>query len=91
IWDRFAKLLFDWFRAPALEVHITDSAEWASIRKIGFHPLARMTEEEEKRFLQCLETYTSREWRDTKGRTPARYTFATLVDPHEELPPSEIS
>ncbi|TIP52522.1 MAG: RimK family alpha-L-glutamate ligase, partial [Mesorhizobium sp.] len=22
---------------------------------------------------------------------PARYTFATLVDPHEELPPSEIS
>ncbi|TKB28906.1 MAG: RimK family alpha-L-glutamate ligase, partial [Mesorhizobium sp.] len=49
------------------------------------------TEEEEKRFLQCLETYTNREWRDTKGRTPARYTFATLVDPHEELPPSEIS
>ncbi|MFA6155272.1 RimK-like ATPgrasp N-terminal domain-containing protein, partial [Mesorhizobium sp.] len=91
IWDRFAKLLFDWFRAPALEVHIRDSAEWASIRKIGFHPLARMTEDEEKSFIQCLETYTNREWRDTKGRTPARYTFATLVDPHEELPPSEIS
>ncbi|MER9656021.1 RimK family protein [Mesorhizobium sp. M0152] len=91
VWDRFAKLLFDWFRAPALEVHIKDSAEWASIRKIGFHPLARMTEDEEASFIQCLETYTNREWRDTKGRTPARYTFATLVDPHEELPPSEIS
>lgn len=91
IWDRFAKLLFDWFRAPALEVHIKDSAEWASIRKIGFLPLARMTEEEEAFFVQALETYTNREWRDTKGRTPARYTFATLVDPHEELPPSEIS
>ncbi len=89
VWDRFAKLLFDWFRAPALEVHIKDSAEWASIRKIGFHPLARMTEDEEKSFIQCLETYTNREWRDTKGRTPARYTFATLVDPHEELPPSD--
>ncbi|OWK20475.1 hypothetical protein AJ88_29195 [Mesorhizobium amorphae CCBAU 01583] len=50
-----------------------------------------MTEDEETFFLQCLETYTNREWRDTKGRTPARYTFATLVDPHEELPPSEIS
>ncbi|TIW59187.1 MAG: RimK family alpha-L-glutamate ligase, partial [Mesorhizobium sp.] len=91
VWDRFAKLLFDWFRAPALEVHIKDSAEWASIRKIGFLPLARMTDDEEAFFLQCLETYTNREWRDTKGRTPARYTFATLVDPHEELPPSEIS
>jgi glutathione synthase/RimK-type ligase-like ATP-grasp enzyme len=89
-WDRFAKLLFDWFRAPALEVVIREG-EWASIRKIGFLPLARMSDEEEKRFLECLEAYTSREWRDTKTRTPSRYTFATLVDPHEELPPSEIS
>src|SRR5690606_22676558 len=40
-WDRFARLLFDWFRAPALEVSIKDG-EWASIRKIGFLPLARM-------------------------------------------------
>ena len=26
-----------------------------------------------------------------RARTPARYSFATLVDPREELPPSEIS
>lgn len=90
-WDRFAKLLFDWFRAPALEVAITDAGEWATIRKIGFYPLARMGEEEEKRFLECLDIYTGREWRDSKARVPARYTFATLVDPHEQLPPSAIS
>jgi glutathione synthase/RimK-type ligase-like ATP-grasp enzyme len=89
-WDRFAKLLFDWFRAPALEVTIEEGAEWASIKKIGFLPLVRMTPEEEKRFIACLDTYTQREWRDSKTRTPSRYTFATLVDPHEELPPSEI-
>src|SRR5690606_39185803 len=41
-WDRFARLVFDWFRAPALEVTIKDAGEWASIRKIGFLPLARM-------------------------------------------------
>ncbi|BCH25879.1 RimK family protein [Mesorhizobium sp. L-8-3] len=90
-WDRFAKQLFDWFRAPALEVSIRDSAERATIRKVGFLPLARMTDPEEKRFVDCLDTYTSREWRDTKTRTPARYTFATLVDPQEQLPPSEIA
>jgi glutathione synthase/RimK-type ligase-like ATP-grasp enzyme len=90
-WDRFARLLFDWFRAPALEVSIADSAQWASIRKIGFYTLARMSEEEEGRFLACMDVYTGREWRDSKARTPARYTFATLVDPNEELPPSEIS
>ena len=90
-WERFSKLLFDWFRAPALEVTIKDAADWASIRKIGLHSLLRMTPAEKTRFLTCLESYTGREWRDSRARTPARYAFATLVDPNEELPPSSIS
>jgi glutathione synthase/RimK-type ligase-like ATP-grasp enzyme len=89
-WDRFARLLFDWFRAPALEVAI-DDGQLATIRKIGFLPLNRMKKEEKARFLASLDTYTNRQWRDTKARTPARYTFATLVDPQEVLPPSSIS
>lgn len=90
-WDRFARLLFDWFRAPSLEVSIRGDDQWATIRRIGFLPVARLHDEEEARFLSSMETYTGREWRDTKTRTPARYTFATLVDPQEELPPSAIS
>jgi glutathione synthase/RimK-type ligase-like ATP-grasp enzyme len=90
-WDRFARLLFDWFRAPALEVSIKDHHEWATIHKIGFLPLARMGAEEKPRFLASLTSYTNREWRDGKARVPARYTFATLVNPHEQLPPSSIS
>jgi len=89
-WDRFARLLFDWYRAPALEVSIVDGGEWASIRKIAFQPLARMNAADKTRFVQSLEKYTAREWRDSKARTPARYTFATLVNPQEQLPPSEI-
>ncbi|UUP19002.1 RimK family protein [Nitratireductor thuwali] len=89
-WDRFARLLFDWFRAPALEVAIEDG-EWATIRKIGFLPLARMKADEKARFLSNLETYTSRQWRDTRTRTPARYSFATLIDPQEALPPSSVN
>ena len=89
-WERFARLLFDWYRAPALEVTIADTGEWASIRKIGFQTLARMTPQDEQRFLASMEQYTVREWRDTKTRTPSRYTFATLVDPQEVLPPSSI-
>jgi len=88
-WDRFARLLFDWYRAPALEVSIIEG-EWATIRKIGFLPLARMNDEEKTRFLAALDKYTAREWRDGKTRTPARYTFATLIDPQEELPPSDV-
>ncbi len=90
-WDRFARLLFDWYRAPSLEVSIRDAAEWASIRKIGFLPVIRLAGEDKARFLASLDTYTGREWRDTRTRTPARYTFATLVNPNETLAPSEIS
>lgn len=89
-WERFARLLFDWFRAPALEVVIKDG-NWATISRIGFRPPARMMEDEKARFAACLETYTSRQWRDGKGRAPSRYSFATLVDPKEELPPSSIA
>ncbi len=87
--ERFSRLLFDWFRAPALEVKVSDG-EWALICKIGFVTLARLSPDEKLRFLDGLENYTKREWRDTKARTPSRYTFATLIDPHEELPPSRI-
>ncbi|MCR4266889.1 RimK family protein [Nitratireductor sp. ZSWI3] len=89
-WERFARLLFDWFRAPALEVTIKDGA-WASIGRIGFRSLMRMSGEEKERFAACLETYTSRQWRDGRARASARYSFATLVDPKEELPPSSIA
>ena len=58
--------------------------------RIGFLPLARMTPDEKPRFLAALDSLYRREWRDSKARTPARYSFATLVDPREELPPSEI-
>ena len=90
IWDRFSRLLFDWFRAPALDVTIKDNGSWATIVKIGFLPLARMKDDEEERFLAALDDYTRREWRDGKARTPARYSFATLIDPKEELPPSMV-
>jgi glutathione synthase/RimK-type ligase-like ATP-grasp enzyme len=72
-------------------VTIKDNGQWASIAKIGFLPLARMKAEEKKRFIASLGAYTSREWRDTRTRTPARWSFATLVDAKEELAPSSIA
>src|SRR5690606_29788974 len=90
-WDRFAKLLFDWFRAPSLEVSIRENDTWASIRKIGFLPVNRLSGDEEQRFLSSLDAYTRREWRDTRTRVPSRYSFATLVNPQEQLAPSSIA
>ena len=89
-WERFARLLFDWFRAPALEVTIADG-DWASIRRIALLPLNRILPDDKPRFLENLVGYTGRQWRDSKARAPSRYTFATLIDPVEELPPSRIA
>lgn len=88
--ERFGRLLFDWFRAPALEVSVK-AGEWAKIQKIGFAPLSKLGAEEKARFLAALDRYTQREWRAARHpRTPARYSIATLCDPHEELPPSTV-
>ncbi|WP_185984122.1 RimK family protein [Aureimonas mangrovi] len=87
--DRFAKLLFDWFRAPALEVFL----EWKErlrIRRIGFASLGKLDEAETGRLMAAMERYTAREWRDARAKSPSKYAFATLYDPREELPPTSV-
>lgn len=87
--ERFAKLLFDWFRAPALEVTV----EWKDrprIRRIGFASTAKLGPAELDRLMAAMERHTAREWRDARAKTPAKYAFATLYDAKEELPPSSV-
>uniref|UniRef100_UPI000784F996 RimK family protein n=1 Tax=Aureimonas sp. AU4 TaxID=1638163 RepID=UPI000784F996 len=87
--ERFAKLLFDWFRAPALEV-VLEWRERVRIKRVGFASIGKLDEAEKTRLLQSMERYTAREWRDARSKTPAKYSFATLVDAKETLPPSTI-
>jgi glutathione synthase/RimK-type ligase-like ATP-grasp enzyme len=87
--DRFARLLFDWFRAPLLEVTVREG-QWRTIPKISLLPFSKLEESERAAFYQAMANYTGRQWRDARSRTPARYAFATLVDPAETLPPSTI-
>lgn len=88
--ERFSRLLFDWFRAPILEVAIK-RGEWLTISRIGLQSHAKLDDEEKENFFYCMARYTARQWKDPKAKTPARYSFATLVDPQEMLPPSSIS
>jgi glutathione synthase/RimK-type ligase-like ATP-grasp enzyme len=89
--ERFARLVFDWFRAPLLEVTIKKEGDRLSIARIALGSTAKLTGPDEAFFFDCLARYTSRQWRDAKAKTPARYSFATLVDPNEALPPSTIA
>ncbi|VVT30698.1 RimK family protein [Rhizobium sp. EC-SD404] len=89
--ERFARLVFDWFRAPFVEVTIKDNGAWLSIPKVALGSVTKLSDKERAFFFECLNRYTGRQWRDAKAKTPARYTFATLVDANEALPPSSIS
>lgn len=88
--DRFGKLLFDWFRCPLLEVTIDKDEDRPQIRRLA--PLAanRLKEPERRFFRDALDRHTKRQWRSLRARSTARYAFATLYDPAEELPPSDL-
>ncbi|MEA2905888.1 MAG: hypothetical protein QOI12_3275 [Alphaproteobacteria bacterium] len=85
--ESFGRLLFDWFRCPALEV-IVAPGEWLAIERIRPRNINRLVNGEGDFFRTSLHQHTKREWRDPKARTVAKYDLAVLYDPNEKMPPS---
>ena len=88
--EAFGRLLFDWFRCPALEITI-EPGVWLSIDRIRPRSITRLTNGEVAFFRDCLHQHTRREWRDPKARTIAKYDLAVLHDPTEKMPPSSLA
>jgi glutathione synthase/RimK-type ligase-like ATP-grasp enzyme len=87
--ESFGRLLFDWFRCPALEVRV-EAGRWLSIDRIRPRNVARLANGEGRFFRDCLHQHTKREWRDPKARNIAKYDLAVLLDPNEKMPPSSL-
>jgi glutathione synthase/RimK-type ligase-like ATP-grasp enzyme len=85
--ESFGRLLFDWFRCPALEVTV-EPGRWLSIDRIRPRSLARLANGEDAFFREALHQHTRREWRDPKARSVAKYDLAVLYDPNEKTAPS---
>jgi glutathione synthase/RimK-type ligase-like ATP-grasp enzyme len=88
--DRFGRLLFDWFRCPVMEVTVENGGR-PQIRKLAAVPVTKLSPEELVAFHAALHTHTTREWRSKKDRAAPRYSFAVLYNPQEKLPPSNLS
>jgi glutathione synthase/RimK-type ligase-like ATP-grasp enzyme len=88
--DRFGRLLFDWFRCPVLEVTI-ENGDRPAIRRLASVPVTKLTTADLVIFHSALHTHTTREWRGKKDRAAPRYSFAVLHDPNEQMPPSTLS
>ena len=88
--EPFGRLLFDWFRCPALEVTI-EPGRWLSIGRIRPRTLTRLENGEGKFLRDSLHVHTKREWRDPKARSLAKYDLAVLYDPNEKMAPSSVA
>jgi glutathione synthase/RimK-type ligase-like ATP-grasp enzyme len=88
--EAFGRLLFDWFRCPALELAV-EPGTWLSIDRIRPRALTRLDNGEALFFRESLHQHTKREWRDPKARSIAKYDLAVLHDPNEKMPPSSVA
>ena len=86
--DRFGRLLFDWFRCPVLEVTVDNSNGRPQIRRLAPVPVTKLKPGELAFFHDALHTHTTRQWRSKKDRAPPRFSFALLYSPNEGMPPS---
>jgi glutathione synthase/RimK-type ligase-like ATP-grasp enzyme len=86
--EPFGRLLFDWFRCPALEVTIETGGTWLAIDRIRPRAVTRLANGEAEFFRESLHNHTKREWRDPKARSVAKYDLAVLYDPNEKTAPS---
>src|SRR3954452_18351452 len=82
--ESFGRLLFDWFRCPALEVTV-EPGTWLSIERIRPRNITRLANGEGSFLRESLHQHTKREWRDPKARTLAKYDLAVLYDPNEKM------
>src|SRR5262249_1152151 len=85
--ESFGRLLFDWFRCPALGVNV-ESGAWLSIERIRPRNITRLANAEASFLRESLHQPTKREWRDPKARTAPKYDLAVLYDPNEKMAPS---
>ena len=65
--EPFGRLLFDWFRCPALEIIVDTGGTWLSIDRIRPRTITRLANGEAEFFRNSLHNHTKREWRDPQG------------------------
>jgi glutathione synthase/RimK-type ligase-like ATP-grasp enzyme len=88
--ERFGRLLFDWYRCPVLEVTVENEGR-PQIRRLASVPIAKLSGPELQFFHRALHEHTRREWRSKKDRPTSRYSFAVLFDPNDKMPPTNFS
>ena len=87
--EKLANTLFERFPTPLLEVTLTYKDAW-QIKRVKAIALSSLKEAaEQEAFANAFERFSLKMWRKPKLQKQFRYDLAILIDPKEELPPSD--
>lgn len=83
-----ARRLFDLFPCPVLQVTLRFRKQW-EIVSLKARSHTRLSDAEETDFANALNGYSHQIWRKSRARKTFQYDMAILVNPDEEMPPSD--
>src|SRR6185437_6451850 len=82
-----SRQVFESFPCPLLRIEFERDRVWqvSSIKPVGLHTL---DDAQEDAFAEELDRFSRKLWRKPRARKLYRYDLAMLVDPNEQMPPS---
>jgi glutathione synthase/RimK-type ligase-like ATP-grasp enzyme len=86
-----ARRLFERFPCPILSIELKRRKGLWSINRIKPMTPMKLSDVEQTAFANALDHFSRRIWRSPKARRRYRFDLAMLIDPREELPPSNAS
>jgi glutathione synthase/RimK-type ligase-like ATP-grasp enzyme len=86
-----ARRLFERFPCPILEAVLMHAGDGWQVRSIRAVAYAELETGEMPEFVDALERFTKSLWRKPRSSKSARWDMAILVNPEEQLPPSDKS
>jgi glutathione synthase/RimK-type ligase-like ATP-grasp enzyme len=80
--------LFEAFPCPILEITLRRRKRWEIT---GLKPRSprKLSDEQAEQFANALDVFSRKVWRKRRASKASRYDLAILVDPAEQLPPSD--
>lgn len=85
--QRFARLLFDWFRCPLIDVSV-QAGPWLRIKRLRPVSPHRLRVAERAFLTDALAQHCRRSLSVPKPKVPLRWSLAVLHNPREALPPT---
>ncbi|WP_415878525.1 RimK family protein [Methylomonas sp. TEB] len=85
--QELARLLFERFACPILEISLRFEQQWQITDLKAVSP-RQLDDAMQTLFADALDRFSKKVWRKSRTRKTARYDLAILINPSEQLPPS---